>query len=109
MDDRKRKFNVQDGELPRTIFQTLLDSDLPDEEKSRDRLSQEAQLIIGAGSDTVANSLTVTTFHILNNPEVLTKLRSELDTAIPDSSRPPTLLVVEKLPYLVSVSLPQNC
>lgn len=106
--NRERKVDVQDGELPRTIFQTLLNSDLPPKEKSLDRVTQEAQVIIGAGSDTVANALTVTTFHILNNPEVLVKLKQELETAMPDRSAPTKLSIVERLPYLVSVSLSIN-
>jgi cytochrome P450 len=106
--DKERKDDVQDGELPRTIFQTLLTSDLPAEEKSLDRVAQEAQVVIGAGSDTVANALTVTTFHILNNPEVLMKLKQELETAMPDRSAPTKLSVVERLSYLVSISLLLN-
>jgi cytochrome P450 len=105
IEDRERKVEAKDGELQRTIFQTLLESDLLPEEKSLDRLAQEAQVIIGAGSDTVANALTVTTFHILNNPEVLVKLKRELETAMPDLYAPTKLAVVERLPYLVSVSL----
>lgn len=35
-----------------TIFHGLLRSDLPDEEKSTGRLTEEAQLIVFAGTDT---------------------------------------------------------
>jgi len=104
IDAKDQKVEKKDGELPRTIFHTLLESNLPEEEKSLERLWQEAQLVIGAGTDTVANALTVTTFHVLNNPETLAKLRKELEEAIPDREGPVNLLVVEQLPYLVSNS-----
>ena len=103
IDNHDRKDNIrQEGELPRTIFQTLLESDLPPQEKTLERLTQEAQVIIGAGSDTVANALTVATFHILDNPNVLKSLKKELENAMPDSKKEASLLVVENLPYLVS-------
>lgn len=39
-----------------TIFQAMLDSDLPPEEKSAARLIDEGQPVVGAGSDTTANT-----------------------------------------------------
>ena len=68
---------------PRTIFHELLNSDLPPEEKCLNNLAQEGQNIIGAGADTTSNVLSCTTFHVLNNPTVLAKLK-ELETAMRD-------------------------
>jgi len=87
----------------RTIFHELLESDLPEEEKSLERLWQEGQVVVGAGADTTANALTTMTYHILANPHVLTNLRNELKTAMPDPTVPATLNVVEHLPYLNAV------
>lgn len=56
---------------------------------------------MGAGSDTVANTLAMTTFHLLDNPDKLAKLVEELERAMPDPEKPARLTVVEKLPYLV--------
>ena len=103
IDEKGRTAEKKDGDLPSTVFHTLLESNLPEEEKSLERLWQEAQLIIGAGTDTVANALTVTTFHVLNNQEILARLRMELEDAIPDRDGPVKLLIVEQLPYLVSI------
>lgn len=89
--------------LPRTIFQSLLESNLPPDDKTLERLRQEGQTIVGAGSDTVSNTLTVTTFHIVDNPENMMKLVEELGKALPDPNEPVKLSVVEKLPYLVSI------
>jgi hypothetical protein len=40
-------------------------------------------------------------FHLLDNVDVLKKLRKELEDAMPDRFEPAELGVVEKLPYLV--------
>ncbi|KUL89806.1 hypothetical protein ZTR_00581 [Talaromyces verruculosus] len=63
-----------------TIFQALLDSDLPPEEKSADRLQDESQTLVGAGSETTAKALTNVTFYLLQNKRMLEKLRQELST-----------------------------
>jgi cytochrome P450 len=88
--------------MDKTIIHELLDSDLPPEEKLHARIWQEAQVVIGAGADTTANTLNTTHFHILDNPDVLKRLRQELEVAMPDKFAPAKLTVVEKLPYLVN-------
>jgi cytochrome P450 len=88
--------------LDKTIFHTLLESDIPAEEKLHSRLWQEAQVVIGAGADTTANTLTITHFHILDNPDVHKKLQAELEEALPRRYEPVELRAVENLPYLVS-------
>jgi cytochrome P450 len=95
---------VKEGRLPRTIFETLLQSDLPEEEKSFDRLWQESLLVVGAGADTTANVCAHLTFHLLSNPDKLARLRKELEDAIPDPYEPAQLIIVEQLPYLVGHS-----
>jgi cytochrome P450 len=65
-------------------------------------LWQEGQVVIGAGADTTANALTITHFHILDNPDVHKKLRAELEEALPNRDEAVDLRVVEHLPYLVS-------
>ncbi|RDW58232.1 cytochrome P450-14 [Coleophoma cylindrospora] len=95
----------EEGELPRTIFHALLKSNLPVEEKSLKRLWQEGQIVVGAGADTTASVLSVTTFHILDNPDKLQKLKDELENAFPDRYAPVTLAVAEQLPYLTNIIL----
>lgn len=107
IDEKEHRHERQEGDTPSTIFHTLLESNLPDEEKSLERLWQEAMLIVGAGTDTTGNALTVTTFHLISNPDKLAKLRKELEAAIPNRFQPAKLIVVEKLPYLVSL-LPRS-
>jgi cytochrome P450 len=84
-----------------TIFQELIDSDLPPQEKSDQRLGDEARLIIAAGLVTTSWAFAVSSFHIINDPEIFLKLRKELQVAIPDRKLTPVdWLQLEKLPYL---------
>ena len=44
--------------------------------------------------------LTTISFHLISNPSILAKLRSELEAAIPDPTAQLGSLFLEKLPYL---------
>lgn len=58
-----------------------------------------------AGSDTTSISLSATLFNILAHPDVLRKVRTELDDAAANGelSSPPTFAETQKLPYLQAV------
>ncbi|KAJ5401161.1 hypothetical protein N7465_011650 [Penicillium sp. CMV-2018d] len=86
-----------------TLFHALLDSKLPPEEKAPGRLSQEVFTVISAGGETTAKNLTTITFHLLNNPDKLQRLRDELSRLDPDGTA--TLVEYETMPYLTSVML----
>lgn len=86
-----------------TLFHALLDSKLPPEEKEPGRLSQEVFTVISAGGETTAKNLTTLTFHLLNNPDKLQRLRDELNRLDPDGTA--TLVEYETMPYLTSVML----
>jgi cytochrome P450 len=83
-----------------TIFHELLNSDLPEEEKSDARLGDEAQLIVAAGLITTSWALTVASFYLINNPDILYKLRKELAAAGSTSRSPLDWHKLERLPYL---------
>lgn len=89
----------------RTIFHTLRDSDLPDREKTLQRLCDEGQILTGAGSETTAQTLTRLFFYLRYKPEVLMKLREELQKEIPTSSEIPSWVELQQLPYLVCLPL----
>lgn len=114
--------NSKDPEFgKKTIFHGLLNGNLPDSEKTSDRLQQEANLLVVAGQDTTGECplffaftfsallrrLAITTaaimYHLLANPEKLKKLKEELAVAIPDPQTTPDYGVMERLPYLSAV------
>ena len=93
----------EDDMVP-TIFHGILNNpNLPDAEKTTARLCDEAIVLIGAGTDTTANTLASVTYHMLVNPEILKKLKAELAEAIPDVEAPLDLRRIEALPYLTAV------
>ncbi|KAJ8068587.1 hypothetical protein OCU04_002299 [Sclerotinia nivalis] len=99
------KFNPDKGNgLDQTIVHAILESDeIPPSEKEFKRLFEEAFVLIGAGSDTVANMLTNTHFHLLGNPQHLKTLREELKTVMPDQYARACLKDLEGLPFLNAV------
>lgn len=87
------------------LFQIILDSNLPPEEKTVARIGSEGFAIMGAGGDTVARVIASTTFHVLSNPHVLTHLREELKEAIPNKSEIPSYKTLKELVWLFSFPL----
>ena len=69
-------------------------------ELSLNRLQNEALSVIGAGIETTKRALSVASFHLLNTPSALLRLRHELTNFIPDTTKPPSLTELEALPYL---------
>ncbi|KAF7712040.1 Cytochrome P450 monooxygenase [Penicillium ucsense] len=84
---------------PGTLFHALLESNLPAEEKAAPRLSQEVFTVIAAGGETTAKNLTTVSYHLLSNPDILEKLRGELNRLDPDGTA--SLKDYEAMPYLV--------
>lgn len=66
------------------------------------RLVQEGQIIVSAGTETTSWCLSVITFHLLSNPAILEKLRQELEEAIPDPEKLVPVEKLEQLPYLTA-------
>jgi cytochrome P450 len=86
-----------------TIFASLLQSDLDAGDKGAQRLSEEAQAVLGAGTETTSWALAVMTFHLLTKPDVLAKLTKELESVVDDPLHLPGWTVLETLPYLGAV------
>ncbi|RDW59056.1 hypothetical protein BP5796_11980 [Coleophoma crateriformis] len=87
------------GANHKTIFYEILKSDLPPEEKSDKRLSQDGETVVIAGTLTTAWALCVALFYLLSQPETLRRLKQELETFFSSSKRP-TVAELEQLPYL---------
>ena len=89
----------------RTIFHELLESSiLPSEDKTVDRLWQEAQLLLSAGTVTTATAISSALVYLLLDPDRLKVLLRELEIAIPDISKPAREADLKQLPYLVSTT-----
>jgi cytochrome P450 len=87
-----------------TIFAQILSSDLPEQELTDQRLIDEGVLIATAGSETTSWAITITTYHLMKDPEVLRKMREELaKVEIPDGQPVASWTTLEKLPYLTAV------
>lgn len=86
-----------------TAFDVLLDSNLPDHEKSEQRLQGEAGLFMIAGTDTTSWTLTVATFYLLQNSVLLARLTAELLTVVKDPRNLPLWSTLEQLPLLGGV------
>lgn len=74
---------------------------------TRKSLYEEAQALLFAGSDTVGNTLAVGSFHVLSNPEVYKTLFNELQEHWPNLDKPLGYEELERLPYLVCITIPQ--
>ncbi|KAI9698296.1 MAG: hypothetical protein M1820_007566 [Bogoriella megaspora] len=101
--DRPVDSKASKGGRRPTVYHEILASNLPDEEKSVNRLSDEAFTIISTGGETTSRSLSVALYYVLATGGVLPKLRQELDKAIPDPTRVPPIKELERLPYLTAV------
>ena len=95
--------NLASGDM----FQTILNSNLPPEEKTQERLAQEGFTIHLGGGGTTAHILVNATYHLLANKDTaLAKLKRELATAMVDPNVALEVKVLEKLPYLVGHQFP---
>ncbi|KAI8625826.1 cytochrome P450 [Xylariaceae sp. FL1651] len=89
----------------KNVFHEMRDSKhLSPEDKRFAYYKSEAGSFIGAGTETTASALTTLTYFVLANPEVLRKLREELETVMPEgrAELPPTS-TLETLPYLTGI------
>jgi len=87
----------------RTIFQDIVQSNLPPSEKAPARLSAEANLLQIAGTETTARTLAVLIFHLIDSPAVLDRLRLKLKPYMPESGSTMHLAELEAIPYFVSL------
>jgi cytochrome P450 len=87
-----------------TIFRHLLNSDLPPSEVTDDRLSKEAQVLIGTGTVTTAGSLCFICYHIMVNPAIKKRLQEDLKPIMANyPPKKPTWAELETAPYLQAV------
>ncbi|KAI8938499.1 hypothetical protein NX059_004389 [Plenodomus lindquistii] len=91
--------DVKSNDAKRTIFHEILSSKLPPQDKSHQRLADEAQIVVGGGVETTAFSLSIATFHIINTPRIYERLHRELVEKFPNRAQL-DLFTLEGMPYL---------
>lgn len=84
------------GAEDRSLLRFLLD--VRGENTTCARLKDDLRTLLIAGHETVSSIMTWATFELAQNPEVMSKVRSELDTVLGD--RDPTYEDVKQLEYL---------
>lgn len=99
---KKAAAATSDTKEKETIFTAMLGMDLPPSEITTTRLQHEAISVVGAGIETTMRALSVISYHILANPDILMHLRSELDEAIRDGQSMPSFETLSQLPYLTA-------
>lgn len=84
---------------PRSIVHEIMQSRLPDSEKTFERVWEDASVTTAAGNETTASTLRLTLFHLFSSPEILERLRDEMAKA----GNPSDLTALEQLPYLTAI------
>ncbi|KAI1380866.1 cytochrome P450 [Hypoxylon crocopeplum] len=87
----------------RTIFHEIMRSDIPESEKETRRLTDEAMVIVIAGSETTASTLAAIMYHLLADRHLFTRLRAELETVMPDRYELPMASRLDGLPLLNAI------
>lgn len=85
------------------IFHDILQSKLPESDKTASHLTEEAMVIMSAGTLNSARILLVAIYHLIASPRILTILKAELKSAITDPDTVVPIEVLENLPYLVAI------
>ncbi|KAI8627729.1 cytochrome P450 [Xylariaceae sp. FL1651] len=111
IEEIRREVNTPDDEKKeekrwKSAFHHLLSSDIPNSEKSTQRLKAESMIFLLAGTLAGAHTLSFVVYYVLANPAIERSLREEISTVFVGSSTTdgsleiPTWAELEKLPYL---------
>ncbi|KAF3010218.1 hypothetical protein E8E15_001657 [Penicillium rubens] len=84
-----------------TMFKNMISmAEKKSTQLTKEQLVSEGMLMIVAGTDTTATSLSVTLHNLLQQPETYKKLQDEIRTAMPTMDSRPTIQVLDTLPFL---------
>lgn len=84
------------------ILRALGDPAIPAEHKTIGRLVDEGLVILIAGTETTARTISTAVFHLLNNQSLLQTLREELETLPPRQNHEYSYTELQSLEFLVS-------
>lgn len=100
----KKLASKDDGSASKSIMiEALGDPHVPAEERTMERLVDEGQVVIFAGTETSSRSLAVGMFYLLDDKSLLAKARAELSRVdhIPDEEL--AMKDLETLPFMVCI------
>nr|WNZ75843.1 hypothetical protein [Trichoderma harzianum] len=87
-----------------SIFRHIANSDMPEEERTEERLAKEAQVLLGGGTASTARTIGFASFYILSRPELRSKLEAELKGPMANwPEQVPTWAELEQLPLLQGI------
>lgn len=103
-DAKEDKANGSDISARPTLLRHLVNCGLPPSEMHDDRLCQEAQSIIAAGSFTTASTVTFISYQLIANERIRSTLKKELGSVMAGYPKTiPSWSQLEQLPYLCGV------
>ncbi|KYK58952.1 hypothetical protein DCS_00079 [Drechmeria coniospora] len=100
------RVRVKDGKLDKdtrfsTLIECLLTSDIPEEEKTTQRLTGEIITALSGGTMTTAHTLATITYHVLADPSIGEQLRQSLAPIMRDfPEKMPRSADIENIPYV---------
>jgi cytochrome P450 len=87
-----------------TLFRHLVNSDLPPSELTDERLSKEAQVLIGSGTITTAGTMGFICYYIMADPAIRKRLGEELKDVMEGyPEKKPTWAQLEKVEYFQAI------
>lgn len=105
-DEGKSRLRDADSMTRRSMVHSMRDANhLPASERDPERIVDELALILSAGSEPTARTLSVASYYLLTNRETLSTLRKEIIAIIPANASVSDIpyAALENLPYLSAV------
>ena len=90
-------------EIRKDIFDTILSTDLPVNEKQPKRIADKVYNLLVACSLTTLKTAVIAFCHVLGNPKTYQRFRKELSEAISNKNVVPGVKTLQKLPVLVGM------
>lgn len=89
-------------EAQHTMVHEILGSSLSSHDKSLQRVFEDVTSVSGAGFETSGSVLRLLSFHVFSKPEILQRLRDELESVGSSRSNVIKLKTLEQLPFFTS-------
>ncbi|KAL4935415.1 hypothetical protein BDV06DRAFT_228854 [Aspergillus oleicola] len=87
-----------------SLFHQVADSDMPESERSPERLAKEAQVLLGGGTASTARTIGFASFYILDQPQIRERLKEELSGVMAEwPARVPSWAELENVAYLQAI------